>query len=465
MKKNHTRQNTLISSSKYQNAKKLFLDVILEESKKITSIQPPSSDEIKIQYKELVQDLGKMKGREQYFQYLSSGIGQGPFIELLDGSVKMDLITGIGINFFGHTHAELLSEILDAASSDTMQGNLQPGYEAEELIRTLLKHVGKKSRLEHAWLLCSGTMANETALKIIRQKKFPATKIFAFGDCFAGRSTAMQEITDSPKYREGQPTYGEVSYLPFYDPKLTLDQNTDAVLKKMKEEVDRYPGKYAGLMIELIQGEGGIRFAPREWYVRVFEGAKKYNLALWFDEIQTFGRTEQLFAYQTFGLEEYADVVTIGKLLHACAALYTPEYNPRAGLVAGTFTGSNAALKTGRRILDKLTTENYYGPEGKISKLSQHFGRRLNDLKSGNCKNHIGEIRIHGGLVGFGVWGQTLEDTKKFLMNLFDAGIVAFYAGHDPYIIRLLPPFGVMTESHIDQAIQVIEHVLLQEKK
>jgi 4-aminobutyrate aminotransferase-like enzyme len=424
-------------------------------------IRGSSSPEIHAQYLETLKGLEKMKGRELYFKYLSNGIGSGPFIELLDGSRKLDLITGIGINFFGHSHPALIDELIDGVTSDVMQGNLQPGFESEAIIRTVLSHVGAKSRLKHGWLLGSGTMSNETALKIIRQKKFPATRIFAFADAFAGRSTAMQEISDNPKYREGQPTYGEVTHLPFYDPKLGVAASAALTVKRLEEEVLRQPGKYAGMIIEIVQGEGGIRYAPREWYVHVLDAAKKANLALWADEVQSFGRLESLFAYNHFDLAEYFDVVTIGKLLHACMALYTDEMNPRAGLVAGTFTGSAAALRTGRRVVEMLTSEGYYGPEGKIAKLSKHFETGLERLKAGSCKGLIGEVRVIGAMVGFGVLGQTLDDTKKVLLKLFAEGVVAFYAGHDPYVVRCLPPFGNMKTTEIDLALEIIEKSLL----
>lgn len=461
MNANHTIRNQLISSPAYQTAKTAFLKVALDGAKAAKGIHGSTSPEITAQYLETLKGLEKLKGREMYFKYLSSGIGSGPFIELLDGSRKLDLITGIGINFFGHSHPALMEELLDGVTSDVMQGNLQPGFESEEIIRTVLANVGTKSRLKHGWLLGSGTMSNETALKIIRQKKYPATRMFAFADCFAGRSTAMQEISDNPKYREGQPTYGEVTHLPFFDPKLGLETSAALTVKRLEEEVLRQPGKYAGMMIEIVQGEGGIRYAPREWYVKVFEAAKKSGLAIWADEVQTFGRLESLFAYEHFDLAEYFDVVTVGKLLHACMALYTEEMNPRAGLVAGTFTGSAAALRTGRRVVEMLTRDGYYGPEGKIAKLSRHFERGIEKLKAGSCKGLIGEVRVIGGMVGFGVLGQNLDDTKKFLMKLFAEGVVAFYAGHDPYVVRCLPPFGVMTETEIDLALSVIEKTLL----
>ncbi len=456
-----TEIQSLVSSSEYKNAKAALLKVLAASSQRVSGIKHQSSQEIREEYQKSLKELSTNKGREPYFPYLSSGIGSGPYVELTDGSVKMDLITGIGINFFGHSHPELMAEIVDGLGSDIMQGNLQPGIESQELIRTVLQHVGPKSRLKHGWLLCSGTMSNEVALKIIRQKKSPATKIFAFTDCFAGRSTAMQEITDNPKYREGQPVYGEVSHLQFYSPKLSLKENLDRTLGKMKFELDRYPGKYAAIMLELVQGEGGFNVAPREYYVELFEAAKKAGLAIWIDEIQTFGRTENLFAYQMLGLDEYVDVVTVGKLLQACMTLYTNEYNPKPGLVSGTFSGSAAALKTGRKIVEMLTQDGFYGKEGKIAKLSGYFGKQLKRLSDGSCKGLIGETRIVGGMIAFTPLSGSMDDVKKVLMKLFDAGVVAFYCGHDPYLIRLLPPFGVMTEAHIDEACGVIEKVLL----
>ena len=96
--------------------------------------------------------------------------------------------------------------------------------------------------------------------------------------------------------------------------------------------------------------------------------------------------------------------------------------------------------------------------------LVNHFRNGLEKLKAGKCVGLIGEVRVIGGMVGFGVLGQTLDDTKKFLMRLFNHGVVAFYAGHDPYIVRCLPPFGDMTVAEIDLALSLIEKTLLEMK-
>lgn len=443
-------------------AKKELVDAVLEASSKTYCGRSNVSPIARQNYLKEIEEFVHDRGRELYFPFLGSGLGSGPFVELVDGSVKFDMITGIGVNFFGHAHPALLDEMIDGLSSDVMQGNLEPGIEIKNLLRALLARVGPGSRLVHGWAMCSGTMVNEAALKMIRQKKAPATKIMAFKDCFAGRSTAMQEITDNPSYRQGQPVYGEVHYLSFYDPKLGPAASTENTLREMKILTTRFPDKFAGLMIELVQGEGGFQFAPRSYYVAIFEEAKRSGLAIWADEIQSFGRTGELFAYQKFDLNEYMDVVTVGKMLQACVVLYTAEYNPKPGLIAGTFVGSTVALRTARRILE-LLDEGFLGKEGIIERLSRRFAERLQQLQKGSCSGMILEIRAIGGMIAFAPFNGTMNDVKPLLIRLFDLGVVAFYCGHGPYLIRLLPPLGAMTEEHVDQVCRLIEIGLLEE--
>lgn len=455
-----TQAQSLRNSERFLRAKQELLAAIEEATSQIQGPKP-SVESLKSEYQEAIAQFQAQRGRDLYYPFLASGLGNGPWIELADGSVKWDMITGIGINFFGHGCGAYLSELIDALPSDVMQGNLQPGVEAPAVLAELLRHVGPRSRLKHAWLMCSGTMVNEVALKIVRQKKAPATKILAFKDCFAGRSTAMQEITDSPGYRVGQPVYGEVAYLSFYDPDLGLEKSLKRTLSELREHLARFPEKFAALMLELVQGEGGFNFAPREFYVGVFEEVKKAGLAIWVDEIQTFGRTGELFAYQTFDLNEWIDVVTIGKLSQACAVLYTAEYNPKPGLVAGTFSGGSGVLRTARRTLEMLTAPGVQGPEGAIVQRSKYFAQRLQALKDGSCRGLIGEIRAIGGMIGFSPLDGKAESVKKVLFELFDQGVVAFTAGHGPYFVRMLPPMMVMDNGQIEAVCALIEKALL----
>jgi 4-aminobutyrate aminotransferase-like enzyme len=447
------KSQTLLASDRFKAAKKELLATLLDASRSIQKVEPASSPELREAYAKNLQDFTLNRGRDLYFPYLSSGLGSGPLVELADGSVKYDMITGIGMNFFGHSHPAFLSEVIDAATADPMQGNLQPGVEAPALIGLLLSKVGATSKLKRGWITTCGTMANELALKIIRQKNAPATKILAFKDCFCGRSTAMQEITDNPGYRQGQPVYGEAHYISFYDAKDGLEKSLARSLGEMREHLTRFPGKFAAFMLEIVQGEGGFGSAPREFYIALFEEAKKAGLAIWADEIQTFGRTGEYFAFQKFGLTEFIDVATVAKMLHASAVLYSEEYNPKPGLVAGTFSGSTVALRTGKKTLELLESEGFIGPEGKISKLSKRFENNLKAMK-------LEEVRAVGGMIAFKPFKGTMDEVKKVLMKLYDLGVVAFYCGHGPYLVRALPPLGAMTDAHVDDVCKIIGQAL-----
>ena len=460
-----TIRDQIINSSEYSQVKQGFLEVVQKELSKINKILPPQKEKA-VSYETIVQKVGKERGRDLFFKFVGSGAGNGPFVELIDGSVKYDLITGIGVNFFGHSHFTLMNEMIDGVWGDVMQGNLSPNQEYADLISKLLKIAGEKSNFNHVWLTTCGAIANETALKIIRQKKYPATKFFAFKDCFAGRTTALQELTDNPAYRQGQPVYGEVFYLPFYNPKdkNTASSQAEAVIAIMKEEFHRYPSKYAGLEFEIVQGEGGFNVAPSEFIVPVVKAARALGLAIWDDEVQTFGRTGEVFCYKKVGLEGLIDVVTVAKLLQNGAVLYTSEYNPKPGLVSGTFAGSTSALKAGIKILDLLESK-FVGPNGRIAELEKLTISEFERLKKSEAGKHLVDYTVYGGMVAMTLFDGKLESVKKFLNVLWDQGIIAFYCGHGPYRVRMLPPFGALTDLQWKEVFQIFERSILNTAK
>src|SRR5262249_38603073 len=156
------------------------------------------------------------------------------------------------------------------------------------------------------------------------------------------------------------------------------------------------------------------------------------GVAVWIDEIQTFGRTGELFAYQTLDLGAHVDVVTIGKALQAAATLYTDEYNPRPGLVSGTFAGSTVGLAIGRRIVDRLLADGFLGRQGRIARLG-----RLAQTSLGQLAQELGPRRI-SGLDGVGaMWALELAGADhagvvRVLRRCFDAGLLLYYGGTGP---------------------------------
>ena len=115
----------LANDPRLAEAKKLLLAAVADHQSTLSGIRPPNP-ELADSYQSMLDDFGKIRGGNLYFPYLASGIGNGPFVELADGSVKLDMITGIGVHGFGHSHPALVETGNDAALCDTvMQGNLQ----------------------------------------------------------------------------------------------------------------------------------------------------------------------------------------------------------------------------------------------------------------------------------------------------------------------------------------------------
>lgn len=446
-----------------------FAQSFLSTAQGCDAVRPPDPAKLYDAQKGL-DEIGLLRGRPLIYPMLPSGKGAGPFVELTDGSVKMDMICGIGVHLFGHGHPVLTLTALKASlKATTMQGTLMPGKEYADVLRLLLKHaskvphLGPESQAEMAggWLTTCGTMANELALKIVRQKKSPAYKLISFKGCFAGRSTAMQELTDEPKYREGQPTFDQFTHIEFFDAKKTVAENIAATQKEIQDVLAKEPDKYCGFGFEPIQGEGGaFRSAPREWWVEVLKFVRSQNLGIWFDEVQTFGRTGELFAYQRLGLAEYVDVVSLAKPLQAAAVLWTKDYAPKAGLIAGTFGGGTVALALGAKIVEMLTEGDYLGPQGKIQKMETFIRADLEARRPRLEKYGMGPANITGGMIAFPILDGKAETVKNFLNKLFANGVIAFSAGRDPVMLRFLPPMGVLTEDHWRTAMEIVEKTL-----
>ena len=112
-----------------------------------------------------------------FYPYLSSGLGRGPLVQLEDGSVKLDFICGIGPHILGHSHPKMIKAALQASlESVVMQGHLQMSLIYKKLLEKLTFLAGRESDLIQAWFSPSGSMANENALKVIRQKHQGARK-------------------------------------------------------------------------------------------------------------------------------------------------------------------------------------------------------------------------------------------------------------------------------------------------
>ncbi len=148
----------------------------------------PASPELVESYESYLARQAEAKGRPPLYPYVGSGLGNGPLVQLADGSVKWDMINGIGVHMFGHGDPDLVATALRASLADTvMQGNLQFNADVIELAEVLLEQAGRGSQLKRCFLINSGALANESALKVCFQKNAPAGRVLAFAGAFAGR--------------------------------------------------------------------------------------------------------------------------------------------------------------------------------------------------------------------------------------------------------------------------------------
>ncbi len=453
--------DALASDRRVADGKRLILEALAEHQSRLTG--PRAADPaLQLTYDEAIDRFGKIRGGGLYYPYLGSGFGKGALVELADGSVKYDLITGIGVHGLGHGHRALVEAGLDAALVDTvMQGNLQQGRESLELAGKLVDLAGAgDSRLEHCFLTTSGAMANENALKMLFQKRSPAHRLLAFEGCFMGRTLALAQVTDKPAYRAGLPPTLVVDYVPFFDPD-EPEESTERALAILRWHLDRYPGQYAAMSFELVLGEGGYYPGDSRFFTVLMEELRSQGVAIMVDEVQTFGRTSRLFAHQHFGLERFVDVVTIGKLSQVCATLFTGDLKPKPGLISQTFTGSTASILAAKRVIEELAEGACLGDDGKNLKLHNAMVQRLEAIAAKHPGSVSGPYGI-GSMVAFTPWDGSIERTKALARAMFDAGVIGFMAGTDPARIRFLLPVAVLTESDIGPVGDIIETCLIQ---
>ncbi len=442
-----------------KEAKKLIQDALKEHQKQITGVKP-GNPELKESYDALLKNMGEYRGGALFYNYLGTGIGNGPLVELADGSVKYDFITGIGVHYMGHSHPGVIdAQITGAISNTVMNGHLQQNVDSAKLIELISKQACKNgAEVKNVFLTTSGAMANENAFKMIFQKRYPAARFFSFEKCFSGRTLGMAWVTDKAAYRQGLPKTIDVDYIPFY---CAGDHqgSIDLAVKAMKKAITRFPGQHAGFCMELIQGENGSWVGHTEYFEALIKVCQENNVSVFIDEVQTFGRTDELFSFQHFKLDKYADVVAIGKNSQVCATLFKDDHKPKPGLMSQTFTGASSQISASYYIINEIVNGGYLGKNGKIEKLHAHFKGHLEKLAAKYPDKVSGPFGI-GAMVAMTVFGGDEAKSKAFTMKLFENGALSFMAGTTPTRVRFLMPIMAVENKHIDDVCALIEKTL-----
>lgn len=448
-----------LNDSRIQEAKKLIEAALSEHSNKITGVKSADAD-LNVDYEKLLEDFSSKRGGKLFYNYIGSGIGNGALVELADGSVKYDFITGIGVHYFGHSHAGVVSAQIDGAiTNTTMSGNLQQNIDSPKLFDLILEQANKYGAgFDHMFMTSSGVMAAENALKMVFQKRQPAHRVIAFEKCFMGRTLAVSQITDKAAYRKGLPQTLSVDYIPFYDAN-DHQGSIDRAVAKLRKYFNRYPDQYAAICMELIQGEGGYWVGHTDFFKAIIEECKKNNVSVIIDEVQTFMRTKEMFAFQYFKLDKDVDMINIGKNSQICATIYRADHKPQPGLISQTFTSSGSAINAAYYIINEVANGGYLGDNGKIEKLHAKFSSNLEALHKKYPEVIEGPWGL-GAMVGMTLFKGDLAKSKEFTFKLFDNGVLSFIAGAGPTRVRFLIPAGATSEIDIDNVCELIEKTL-----
>jgi len=364
--------------------------------------------------------------------------GEGSWVWDAEGNRYLDLFPGWGCNLLGHCPAPVVEAVRDQL------GKLVhvPNTWYTEVQGQWAKALSERSFGGQAFFCNSGTEANEAAIKLIRlHSPRPKYKIITFEGGFHGRTLGSTSATAQPKYHEGLgPLMAGFVYAPFGD--------LDAVARLIDDET-------AAILVEPIQGEGGVRIAPDGFLAGLRRLADEHKLLLAFDEVQTgFGRTGDWFAYQGFGVTP--DIMTLSKALcgglAGGAMLVRPEIAPslRPGMHACTFGGNPIAARAGLAAIEMIERENLLA---RAKQLGQLFARRLTELQQ-RCPL-IREVRVRGLMIGIelSIEGAPIVKAcldRRLLVNCTHSTV-----------IRLLPAM-TLSDELAHQGCDILAEVLQQ---
>ncbi len=356
--------------------------------------------------------------------------GQGTVVTDVNGKRYLDFTSGIAVCTLGHAHPAIVQAIQKQSEKLWHVSNLFESPGQEKLAQTLVQDL----HLSYAFFCNSGAEANEAAIKLVR-KHTGKHKIIVFEKSFHGRTFGAMSATGQDKVRQGfGPLVSEFITLPFND------------VAALKAAVD---DETAAIMLEIIQGEGGVNPVTEEFAQAIHEIHQSSDVLLIVDEVQTgIGRTGARFAFEQTVLKP--DIVSMAKGLGGGfpigGILGTAELFDtfNAGTHGTTYGGNPLAIAVSQTVIDYVFNEDFLKS---VQYKSEYFIQKL--------KEALPHLKINGKGLMLGIgWG---EDVAPFVTKLDQAGLLTVPAG--PQVLRLLPPLTVTTEE-IDEAVSILKTVL-----
>ena len=366
--------------------------------------------------------------------------GDGVYVYDTHGKKYIDFLGGIAVNVLGHNHPKLVKDVADQAGKMIHCSNLYYTQVQADAAEKLTKLSG----LDKVFFGNSGAEANEGAIKLARKYAHSISEdknqIITAEHSFHGRTIATLTATGQPKYQAGfGPLPDGFDYVPY---------NDIAALEHIMSD------KTAAVMLEPIQGEGGVHVPDAAYLTKVRELCNKHNALLIFDEIQTgIGRSGKFFTYDKFGVKP--DIVTLAKGLAGGVPIGAFIASDKvasvfhAGDHGSTFGGNPLACAAANVVLDVVGNDTFLS---NVDAMGEYMKSRLEKIKA-QYPDLVKEVRGMGLILG-----MELTQPGRDIVNacLTKGAIINCTAGN---VLRFVPPL-IINKEHIDEVCDILAEVL-----
>ncbi|MGB5950155.1 MAG: aspartate aminotransferase family protein [Parvibaculum sp.] len=364
--------------------------------------------------------------------------GEGPYLFTAKGERYLDFGAGIAVNALGHAHPALVKALTEQAQKVWHVSNIYRIPGQEKLARKLVD----LTFADTVFFTNSGAEALECAIKMARRYHYAGgnperNELITFEGAFHGRTLATISAGGNRKYMEGfGPDMPGFQHLPFGD------------MKALEAAIGP---KTAGILIEPVQGEGGIRVLPGEQLRRIRALCDEAGILLVLDEVQTgFGRTGRLFAHELSGVTP--DIMAVAKALGggfpvgACLATEAAARGMTVGTHGSTYGGNPLAMAVAEAAVGMMAAPEFLAHVRAI-------GLKLRQKLAMLADRHPAIIEsVRGEALMLGI--RTHVPNTDLVQALRDEHLLTVGAGDN--VVRLLPPL-IIDESHLDEAVEKIE--------
>ena len=366
--------------------------------------------------------------------------GEGSYLFTKEGKKYLDFASGVAVVAFGHSHPHLVEKLKKQVETLWHCSNLFEVSGQEKVAKRLCEN----SFAEKVFFCNSGTEAIEACLKIVRKYKKEqgnpkAFRIIGCDMAFHGRTFGAMAATGQEKILKG------------FEPELNgFDRAKFNDIETIRELITE---ETAGIIVEPVQGEGGVRPADKAFLQGLRDLADEHDLLLIFDEVQCgMGRTGKLFAYEWSGVKP--DVMALAKGLGggfpvgACLATEKASKAMTAGSHGSTFGGNPLAMAAADAVLDLMLED---GTMETIQKISLYLKTKLEEIVA-DYSELFNVVRGSGLMLGL----EAKKSNTDVMTACREKGLLLTTSGQN--VVRFVPPLNV-SESEIDDAIKIIRTV------